>query len=110
MEGIVFKPMGLLTYENVIEVILGRQVEDEFDQERINKLTGKNTFANRPTTGGPSFMSKNSAVGASPRMERKTSTNDMKINSMITRENSQVINMKAFQKNLLDNIQKDDEV
>ena len=25
----------MLTYENVIEIILGRQVEDEFDQERI---------------------------------------------------------------------------
>jgi len=31
VEGIDFQPMGLLTYENVIEVILGRQVEDEFD-------------------------------------------------------------------------------
>lgn len=114
VEGIDFQPMGLLTYENVIEVILGRQVEDEFDQERINKLTGKTTFVNRPS-GSPSMFGKASAVGASPKMGRNSQFNNLshieagKKHSMVTRENS-VIDMKAFQKNLLDNIQKDEEV
>jgi len=28
------KPIGILTYENVIEIILDRQIEDEFDEDR----------------------------------------------------------------------------
>jgi len=58
------------------------------------------------------MFGKASAVGASPKMGRNSQFNNLshieagKKHSMVTRENS-VIDMKAFQKNLLDNIQKD---
>jgi len=108
-----------LTYENVIEIILGRQVEDEFDQEREDQ---KNKRLNYPQIAN--LSTSYSAIGARPTntsnqlgLPRSYSSNTAADYSFtkqdrptISKQGSTVIDMKKFHKNLLDNLQNENDV